>query len=126
MDYNRVLSMKSEDMIDWLLKEFDLEIPGEIITPDDMDEAAKLLMQASSYYSYLCALLSYAKVYVRDLKRQGPSKKLDYEDMVDRKEILQNFADSVKQQYSAISRAVTIRIENNQELRMNANGYIQA
>lgn len=117
--------MKAEEMIDWLLKEFALDVPGEIITPDDMDEAATLLLKGSSYYSYLCALLSYAKVRVRSLKREGPSKKSEYEDMVDRKEVLQNFADAIKQEYAAISRAVTIRMENNLELRMNTNGYIK-
>ena len=63
-------------------------------------------------------VLSYAKVNARLAKREGNKQK--YEDAVDKKEIIQNMTDSIKQQYAALSRAVTIRIENNQELKIGA------
>lgn len=123
MDYAQILAKNPRDLMEWLLEEFTVEIPHEIITTDDMDEAASLMMQLSSYFSYLCTLSSYAKIATREVKREGD--KIAYEDMVDRKEIIQNMLDAVKQQYSAVSRAVTVRIENNNELRMNSGGYIR-
>lgn len=83
-----------------------------------MEQASVILIQLSTYYAYLCTLLSYAKINARMAKRTG--NKAAYEDAVDKKEIIQNMTDSIKQQYAALSRAVTIRIENNQELKLGA------
>ena len=41
-----------------------------------------------------------------------------YEDMVDKKDIIENKSKAIKQAYSGISRAVSVKIENNQELKM--------
>ncbi len=114
--------MEPKELLDWITTEFSVQLPTEIISVEDMNLAAKLLLQLSNNYSYLCALLSNAKLEARAQKRYGEKK--DYEDAVDRKEIIQNMVDCVKQQYAAVSRSVTIRIENNQELRMTANGYV--
>ena len=122
MDYVQVMAMLPEILLDWLTDSFLEEIPSEMTTAEDMDNAAKLMLKLSSSYSYLCALLSYAKFETRNVKRCGDKE--DYEDMVDKKEAIQNILDAVKQQYNAISRVVTIRIENNRELQMNTNGYI--
>lgn len=123
MDYQKVLEKGTIELIEWLNNEFSVDMPDEIMTPDDMDEAAKLLMQLSGYYSYLCSLFSYAKIYTRALKRGDDKEK--YEDMVDRRDAIEKMLDAVKQQYAGVSRAVAIRIENNQELRMNSGGYIR-
>lgn len=122
MDYLSVLNMDPYEMIHWITEEFSIDIPPEITTIEDMDEAARLLLKISGMYSYLCTLLSYAKIETRNKKRSGD--KIAYEDMVDRKEIIQNMVDVVKQQYAAVSRSVTIRMENNRELQMVAGGYI--
>lgn len=122
MTYADVLRKAPADLLSWTDKEFSVEIPEEIHTPDEMKYAAKLLLKLSSYYSYLCSLLSYAKLETRYAKRNA--SKQDYEDMVDKKEIIQNAQERVKQAYTAISRAVTIKIENNRELQMNSTGGI--
>lgn len=123
MTYEQVLGMHPEIMIDYLEDEFLISIPESINTIEDMDNAATLLLKLSSSYTYLAALLSRAKLFSREYKRvkdQGA-----YEDMVDRREAIQNLLDGIKQQYGAISRAVTIKIENNRELQMNNSGYIK-
>ncbi len=123
MNYEEILRMEPKALLEWLIKEFHVEQPKEILTVDDMQLASALLLQLSSYYSYLCALLSYAKIATRESKRSG--EKALHEDMVDKKDIIQNMTDAVKQQYASISRAVTIHQENNTELRMNSSGYIR-
>ena len=122
MDYISILNMEPEKLLDWLNNEFTVQIPEEILSIEDMNEAARILLQLSNSYSYLCTLSSYAKIAARQAKRYG--EKMDYEDAVDRKKIIQNMTDCIKQQYAAVSRSVTIRIENNQELRMTSGGYI--
>jgi len=121
-NFDTILQKEPLTLLNWLIENFMVEIPNVIVTVEDMENASRLLLLTTSNYSYLCALLSYSKALARQLKRDG-NKEL-YEDMVDKREAIQNITDAVKQSYSAISRAVTIHIENNQELKMNANGYI--
>ena len=125
MTYMDVLSMNSYDMIDYLTETFLVEIPTSINSIEDMNRASKLLLKLS----YMSSLLSYIKLTTRDAKRQldkldakDPQKaeyKTYYEDMVDKKEIIKNITECVDQEYSAISRAVTIKIESNKELSMS-------
>lgn len=123
MNYAQVLNMEPMELISWLNETFPVAMPQKIITVLDMENASDLLLRLSSYYSYLCNLLSYSRVMVRNAKRN--KEKEEYEDLIDKREIIQNKTDAIKQQYAAISRAVTIQIENNAELRMNANGFIK-
>ncbi|MCR5396829.1 MAG: hypothetical protein K6E64_05105 [Lachnospiraceae bacterium] len=122
MGYNDILRKDPMELFCWLNQEFSVSVPAEIISAKDMDDAAKLLLKLTSYYSYLCSLLSYAKVLTRQVKRD--CDKATYEDMIDRRDMIEAMQKNVMQQYSAISRAVTIHIENNRELRMNATGGI--
>ncbi len=103
-------------LVNWLLKNIPNQIPEEISTKADMEQASKCMLKLSGYYSYLMTLQSYAKVKTRQAKRTLPKE--EYEDMVDKKDIINNYTDAVKQSYAAISRAVTIYIENNNEIRM--------
>ncbi len=81
-----------------------------------MEKAGQVLLRLSGAYSYLMAFLSHAKIRVRETKRN--CSKEEYEDMVDRRDVIENIKDVVKQNYTAVSRAVTIYIENNNELKM--------
>lgn len=111
-----VLSKEPSDLLNWLISNFTVRTPELVITMEDMSRASESLLKLSGIYTYLMTLVSYAKVMTREYKRSGD--KTAHEDMVDRKEILQNYADAIKQEYQAVSRAVTIRIENNNELKM--------
>lgn len=120
MQYNsnldQTLSKPPIELLNWLLNEFSIEIPEVIATPQDMENASQILLHLSGAYSYLMALLSYAKLKTREAKRN--LSKEEYEDMVDRRDVIDNVKDIVKQNYAAVSRAVTICIENNNELKM--------
>lgn len=117
MEYSKVLMMQPEDLLSWIDREFDVTIPKEIQTVTDMENASKILLKLAGYQSYLSSLLSYAEIVTRQAKRTLP--KAEYEDSVDRKKVIQAKIDSIKQMYTAVSRAVTIKIENNAELHMN-------
>lgn len=117
MPYKILLTLSPSDLLENLEKEFLRPVPEEILSVEDMEMAGKELLRLSSAYSSLLTLQSYAKLDTREKKREKVTKR-EIDDSVDRKEIIQNVVDIVKQQYNAVSRAVTIRIENNQELRM--------
>lgn len=116
-NYKEILSTPPELLIDWLEEHFYTDIPCEVVSKEDMEVAAKLLLKLSAYYSFLCSLLTRAEIATRQAKRE--LGKLEYEDMVDRKKAISNAVDIVKQQYQAVSRAVTIHIENMKELNMS-------
>lgn len=99
------------------LKNFLVEVPAQINTIDEMNIASNLLLRLASNYSYLCGLAAYAELETRRLKREG--EKTEYEDAIDRKKVVSKFCDAVHQQYQAISRAITVHTENNNELKMS-------
>lgn len=103
-------------LIDWLHDQFGNEVPRRVETPEDMMIASEQLLCLTSQYSFLCELLSYAKIIVREAKRNLPKE--DYEDMIDKQNAIDRRLDIVKQQYTAISRAVTIKTETNKEMSM--------
>lgn len=113
--YEELLSMPPIDLLNYLKEEFMVQIPIEIVSVEDMEVCSRLLLKMSGAYSYLITLSSYAKIKTREAKRS--KDKEAHEDMVDRKEVIDNMTDMVKQAYTGISRAVTIHIENNHELR---------
>ena len=104
------------DLVDWLHDEFPMLMQSKIETVEDMDLASNSLLRLTAQYSYLCELLSYAKIIVREAKRNLPKE--DYEDMVDRQNAIEKRLDIVKQEYLAVSRAVTIKSEINKEMYM--------
>ena len=117
MEYSNILRLQPEELFTWLDREFNVSIPKEIQTVADMENASKILLMLAGYQSYLSSLLAYAEIITRQAKRTLP--KAEYEDSVDKKKVIQAKIDSIKQMYTAVSRAVTIKIENNAELHMN-------
>ena len=113
-----LFSSSPEDLLSWLETEFPTQIPEQVDSIEEMQEASKILLRLGNQSSYLTNLSSHAKIATRNAKRSGD--KAAYEDMVDRKEVIANQAAAIEKSYNAISRAVTIHIENNRELRMNS------
>lgn len=136
-----ILSMNPTELVDWLNKEFELEVPTKLETIEELKGASKLLSKTTNTYSYLMSVSSYAKISVREKKRESDKAsklakankdktledelnlaaakaKLEYENMVDRKEAIDNQADIANKQYNAISRMIAVKREINTELQM--------
>lgn len=116
--YSELLKMDPAELNSWLLENFSYMIPENIDDIEAMKEAGEMLGKIANSYSYIIAMLSFAKVAVRNEKRKGKENKDQAEDMIDRKESLQNMADILKMQYQAISRMITVRKDINEELKM--------
>lgn len=116
-DFDSVLKTQPREFSLWLRKEFIEDIPLTFDTYEDLQKIGNLIGVTANRYAYLASLLSYTKAVTRQLKRS--ECKSTYEDMVDRKEAIQNAVDTLKLQYQSLSRLITIRQEINQELRMN-------
>lgn len=116
-NYDQIFSMTPTALVEWLHNEFKTDLPSKIDCAEDMENASELLLLLAGHYSYLAELSSYAKVEVRRAKRE--LSKGEWEDMVDRKEMIERRLDIAKQQYNAVSRAITVKIEANKEMYMS-------
>lgn len=111
-----LLTLPPRALNDFLSRNFNERIPQDVATVDDMIFARKTMLRLTAEYSYLMELSSCAKVMVREARRTG--SKEEWEDMVDRRDIIQNEVSALLQKYQALSRAVTIKQECNKELNM--------
>lgn len=118
-DFDTLLKTDPAQFTLWLKGQFVSDIPLTFDTTEDLQKIGKLMGVTANRYSYIVAFLSYAKTVTRKLKRSGKEYKDAYEDMVDRRDALQNTADILKLQYQSMSRLITIRQEINAELRMS-------
>ena len=123
-EYSEVLQYEPLYLISWMERTFLEPIPSKIETMEDMAMAGQFMLRNTEGFTYIKELLSVAKIQTRQAKRlldtdkKNAAYKEDYEDMVNRRDAIETIADVLKQQYTAVSRGVTIHTENNRELQM--------
>lgn len=116
--YEDVLKMDSlvfAAHIDGFLSNIDISI----LTTEDAQAATTELGELSNRYAYLSSLSNHAKLYKRRLRRAGNVS--DYEDMIDKEAMIADAMSSVDRQYRALSKAITVHIENNKELYLTGD-----
>lgn len=116
--YEDVLKMDSlvfAAHIDGFLSNIDIRI----LTTEDAQAATTELGELSNRYAYLSSLSNHAKLYKRRLRRAGNVS--DYEDMIDKEAMITDAMSSVDRQYRALSKAITVHIENNKELYLTGD-----
>lgn len=118
-NYASILSMDTNELTEWLFDNFIKNIPCSIETVEDLNNAGMLLSELTNKYTYVESMAIYAKNAVREEKRKGPENKSNYEDMIDRRDTLQEVARILNMQYQAVSRMITVKQEVNKELNMN-------
>ena len=119
VNYTDLYSISVENLMKWLDNKFYINIPNGLETITDMKSAGKLLGKLSNDYAYLAILLSYAKTFVRAEKRKGKDFKTSYEDMIDKRDMIDEMTNVVKMQYQAISRMITVKQQIQEELNMS-------
>ena len=95
-------------------KEYTCQVPENA---DDLRQAAMMLGRLTNAYSFVMQLSIQAKRAIREAKRAKKSKD-EIDDAIDRKAVIDGFVDIISMQYKAISRIVTIRQQENEELKM--------
>lgn len=117
--YENILGMEPKALIRWLDDNFNGTVMSDIQTVEELDAAKRCLSVLTNKYSYLASMTLFAKVAARGLKRKGKEFKELYEDMIDRRDALDEMARVVLQQYNTVSRMITVKLEINKELEMN-------
>lgn len=111
MTIEETLFMSVTDFLLWMDDHFSLDTPPRMDSDEDVHRGLDVLNIYAGMTDYLKTLSSYAKVYARDLKRKGKEYKTDYEDMVDRENIINNKLDAIKLSYQAVNKCITIYVE---------------
>lgn len=112
-----LLAMSPMDFMKWAIQEFHIEIPTSIQSIDDAEIVGELLAKSSNKYLYLCELQGQFKILSRDAGRRG-DKQLK-EDIIDKNTLIDEIGKGVKQQYATLSRMITVRYNNLEELKMS-------
>ena len=92
-----------------------MEIPTEITSIEAMTTAGTLLGELTNRYSYLSSLHMLVKAICRVYKKQ--SKEL-WDEMVAKRDALEEACKMTLQQYQAISRMISTKQEINKEINM--------
>lgn len=77
--------------------------------PDEVSRAEQALGRLPNDYAYVVELLSYSRHYVRVAKRNG--QKVEYEDLMDKRDALESIASAIKLQWQGVSRMLTMKLE---------------
>ena len=112
-----LLQMEPSELLDYLTREFSIDIPVNIDTVEDLNYAGTLLGKCASNYSFLITQAMMAKLIKRNLKLEKADK-TEIDKALSREEILTMFADITKTSYNAISRMITVRSQASEELKM--------
>lgn len=112
-----MLKMEPVELIEYINSKFKVDVPINIESQQEINNASKRMAVAASYYSFFQSLKSQANVLKRYLKRTKADKIL-IEDMIDRENIFDTQASIMKQTYDTISRLFTIKHRELDELKM--------
>lgn len=115
--FENILTLEPEDLLQWLNDNFLEDVPTSVSTVDELKTAGVSLGKLTNIYSYLVSLSLYAKLKVREVKKNKENKEI-IDKAVDRKEIINSYADIIKCQYTAISRMVTVKKQIDEEIKM--------
>lgn len=116
----KIADILAEDpftLLELLRAEYDYEIPETLETIEDLKRAGVLIGKLANTYSYMAQLSTYAKIAVRNAKKNKLDKN-EIDDAIDRKAVIDTFANSIEMKYKAVSRLLTIKQQINEELKM--------
>lgn len=114
-----LLNMPPLELVAWLDESFINPLP----IPETIAEFAQfnyLLGELANTYAYLTSLHSMMQIAVRDAKRTSQNKD-HINDCIDRRDIVENYMNAVKLQYTAFSRMITVRQQAIAEMQMMGN-----
>lgn len=118
INWNNIAETDPEELLKSMKENFTTKLPVQVESVEDLQNAQKLLSKLASQYSFLTAVAVEVKGIKRRIKRDKAAKE-KVDDMMEREEILTAYCDSVKMNYNAVSRMITIRQQIYDEYKMD-------
>lgn len=114
---NNLYNRPNEEIAAYLGREIGkIKIPPSVEGPADMQYCAELLSVCATWYSFLMNMKLQANMEKRRMKRQKMDKDM-IEDALIREEIFETYCRIVDNNYTAISRLVSIHSQSISEMR---------
>lgn len=117
MNIVQIISLSSDKVAEWAAYEYFRPLDNSFDTPEDLAKLSKDMLELVNQYSFLASVLAMLKVECRNQKNLGNKEK--YEELVDKRDIMQKALDTVKLKQAALSRMITIKQEIDKELNMS-------
>lgn len=92
------------------LEQLKIDVFTKIMSQEEAETASDEMGKLANHYSLVSSLLSYAKAFKRSLKRDKNME--EYEDMIDKEAIIENTLKALDIQYKAVSKSITLYIED--------------
>lgn len=114
---NNILELPPNELLIYLQKNYSIEIPKTIECSEDLVKAGKIIGKITGYYSFLMAAYMEAKLNVRLAKQEKMPKEI-IATYIDKRDVLKEYSDILKMQYTSISRMIAIKKQVDEELKM--------
>ena len=119
MTYDDILQMKPRELINWLEQEFIIQLPANLDTIENLQLAQEMFSKFGNQYAYLTMLFNYAKISLREMKRNKDLPKNEIDDMIDKKDAIEKTMSAVDKLKGDLSRMLTVKQEINKELGLD-------
>lgn len=113
MTYEEILKLKPPTFLTYLEQDR-VEVHCAPDNAEEVVRAGQMLGELANRFSYLSSLHSCAAAMKRKLAREGSVD--SYQDMIDKQAAIRNAMDALDMQYRALSKAISIHMDNNREL----------
>ena len=120
MNISEIMSSPASSVAEWAVYEFFAPLDNTFETPEALSKLSRDMVVLVNQYSFIASVLASLKVECRIRKNSGD--RAGYEELVDKRDIMQRALDSVKMKQAALSRMVTIKQEIDRELNMSKAG----
>ena len=110
MTNRELFEMEPLEMLSYLMRATQVALPESLDSAEAMGAASRATLKLGGYQAYLEGLLGYAKCMVREAKRNCTTE--EWQDMVDRKEVVERGLKSTEAEYLALSRAATMEMDS--------------
>ena len=108
-----------EELSQALIERYSMLIPEQISNIDDIGNIGTLLGKLANEKTFLYSLFCYLKVVARTENNKGKENRQVAEEMAMRRDAAEIMLDAVKGQYDAVSRMLTARKMELDEMRMS-------
>lgn len=115
MQPEQALNMPIEEFFNWMEYNFSYETSPRMESDDDVHRGLDMLSVYAETVNYLKTLSSLAKIKTRMLKRMGKEYRTEYEDMVDRGNIIENKIDSIKLSYQTVNKCINVYMDERRQ-----------
>lgn len=115
LNYLKILKLPMDEFL-IALEQYKVAVHIETGCREEIIHESLKLTQIAANYTVLTSLYQYAKYFKRDLHRKGAVQ--EYEDMIDKEQILSAAMKATDMVYRALSKLVTEKMEESKELYM--------